>query len=277
MTSANLPGPDTPKDALPCADKRHLTALPDAASLWKDVQKQGQALAEAEPLLQSIIDRYILTAPTLGDGLARLLSDHLGCADVGCDIFLSTFSDLYRAQPGIGTAAARDLGAILRDDPAARDHASCLLFFKGFQSLQGWRLAHALWHQGRKPLALYIQSRLSQIYSVDIHPAARLGSGIVIDHATGLVIGETAIVGDDVLILHGVTLGTKDFERGDRHPIIGNEVIIGAGAKILGRVSVGDRSIVAAGSLVLKDMPTDAVIAGVPAVVVKSNASKNKN
>lgn len=268
----NLPGSDTPENALPCADKRHLSAPPETAALWKDVQKQGRRLIEDEPLLQSVIDRYILTAPSLGESLARLLSDHLGSSDIGCDIFLSTFTTLYRQDDAIGNAAARDLAAILRDDPAARDHASSLLFFKGFQALQGWRLAHLLWHQGRRPLALYIQSRMSQIYSVDIHPAARLGAGIVIDHATGLVIGETAIVGNDVLILHGVTLGTKDFERGDRHPVIGNEVIIGAGAKILGRTTIGDRSIVAAGSLVLEDMPADAVIAGVPAKVVKLNA-----
>jgi serine O-acetyltransferase len=256
---------------LPCADARKLTPCPGAANLWREVQFQARALVDREPLLQSIIDRYILTAAHLGDGLARLLSDHLGDADISRDIFLTTFADLYRLHPDITEAAARDLAAILRDDPAARDHVTCMLFFKGFQALQGWRLAHRLWHDGRQPLALYIQSRLSQIYAVDIHPAARMGAGIVLDHATGIVIGETAIVGDDVLILHGVTLGTKDFEKGDRHPVIGNQVIIGAGAKILGRTRVGDRSIVAAGSLVLEDTPADVTVAGVPARIVREN------
>lgn len=268
MTSANVD--DTA--SLPCADARKLVPCPGAAALWHDVRQQGQSLRVREPLLHSIIDRYIANAPALGDGLARLLADHLGCADIGSDIFYDTFTGLYRDHAAIAEDAACDLSAILRDDPAARDHASCLLFFKGFQALQGWRLAHHLWHDGRQPLALYIQSRLSQIYAVDIHPAARMGSGIVLDHATGIVIGETAIVGDDVLMLHGVTLGTKDFVKGERHPIIGNQVVIGAGASILGRTRIGDRSIIAAGSLVLEDMPADATIAGVPARIVRQNA-----
>ncbi len=267
MTSANID--DT--TVLPCTDARKITPCPGAADLWRDVQQQGVELSAREPLLQSIIDRYITGAPTLGDGLARLLADHLGCADIGSDIFHDTFAHLYRAHCEISEAAARDLAAILRDDPAARDHASCMLFFKGFQALQGWRLAHQLWKDGRQPIALYIQSRLSQIYAVDIHPATKMGSGIVLDHATGIVIGETAIVGDDVLILHGVTLGTKEFIKGDRHPIVGNQVVIGAGASILGRTRIGDRSIVASGSLVLEDMPADVTIAGVPARVVKHN------
>lgn len=267
MTSANIDH----SNVLPCADARKLVPCPGAAQLWSSVQTQGSELSKREPLLQSIIDRYITAPATLGDGLARLLADHLGCADIGSDIFYDTFTQLYRDHCDIAEASARDLSGILRDDPAARDHASCMLFFKGFQALQGWRLAHQLWLDGHQTIALYIQSRLSQIYAVDIHPAAKLGSGIVLDHATGIVIGETAIVGNDVLMLHGVTLGTKDFVKGDRHPIIGNQVVIGAGASILGRTSVGDRSIVAAGSLVLEDMPPDVTIAGVPARVVKQN------
>ncbi len=270
MTSENV----TNTSVLPRTDARKLTPCPGAAPLWAEVQTQGRDLVSREPLLRGIIERYIVTPATLGDGLARLLADHLGCADIGSDIFHETFTQLYRTQGDIAEAAARDLAAIMRDDPAARDHASCMLFFKGFQALQGWRLAHQLWKDGRQTLALYIQSRLSQIYTVDIHPAARLGCGIVFDHASGIVIGETAIVGDDVLMLHGVTLGTKEFIKGDRHPVIGNQVVIGAGASILGRTSVGDRSIVAAGSLVLEDMPADVTIAGVPARVVKHNSTE---
>lgn len=263
-------------EIMPCADARHLTPCPGSAKVWKALKSEAEDLAAREPLLQSVITHYILRADNIGACLARLLSDHLGCADVAADIFLATFNDLYKNNPHICEDAARDLSAILRDDPAARDHATCLLFFKGYQALQGWRLSHQLWLDGRQPLALFIQSRLSQIYAVDIHPAAQLGAGIVLDHATGLVIGETAIVGDDVLMLHGVTLGTKDFERGPRHPIIGNQVIIGAGAKILGRTKVGDRSIIAAGSLVLEDMPADVTVAGVPGRIVKTN-SKQEN
>lgn len=268
MTSENAA--NTP--VLPCANARKITACPSAENLWRDVQSQGEELHQREPLLRSIIARVIITSPTIGDGLARILADQVACDDINSESLCATFTQLYNAHRNIGEAAARDLAAILRDDPAARDHASCLLFFKGFQALQGWRLAHQLWTDGRQPLALYLQSRLSQIYAVDIHPATTMGSGIVLDHATGIVIGETAIVGDDVLILHGVTLGTKEFIKGDRHPIIGNQVVIGAGASILGRTKIGDRSIVASGSLVLEDMPPDVTIAGVPARVVKHNA-----
>lgn len=258
-------------EIMPCADARKLTPCPGATSVWHSLQSEAAELAAREPLLQSVINHYIARSENLGACLARLLSDHLGCADVAADIFLATFNELYRNNPQICENAARDLSAILRDDPAARDHATCLLFFKGFQALQGWRLSHQLWQDGRHALALFIQSRLSQIYAVDIHPAAQLGAGIVLDHATGIVIGETAIVGDDVLMLHGVTLGTKDFERGPRHPIVGNQVIIGAGAKILGRTTVGDRCIIAAGSLVLEDMPAGVTVAGVPGRIVKTN------
>lgn len=258
--------------SLPCADARHLTPCPGSAAVWASLRGEAEALRTREALLQSVIDHYIIRADNLGACLARLLSDHLGCADVAADIFLSTFNALYREHPQLCDAAARDLSAILRDDPAARDHASSLLFFKGFQALQGWRLANKLWHADRRELALFIQSRISQVYAVDIHPAAQMGAGVVLDHATGIVIGETAIVGDDVLMLHGVTLGTKDFVKGPRHPIIGNQVVIGAGAKILGRTRVGDRSIVAAGSLVLDDIPADVTVAGVPGRIVKTNS-----
>ncbi len=233
------------------------------------LQTQAAALVKTEPLMQSLTARYVESYDTLGALLSRLLADKFGCSDVGCDVFHQTFVTLYRQQPALADLAARDLCAILRDDPAAQNHLSSLFFFKGYQALQGYRLAHALWIANRQPLALFIQSRMSEVYAIDIHPAAQIGAGITLDHATGIVIGETAIIGDDVLMLHNVTLGTREFTKGDRHPVVGSRVVIGAGAKILGRITIGDDATVAAGSLVIEPVPAGATVAGVPARILR--------
>ena len=153
-------------------------------------------------------------------------------------------------------------------DPACRTYLQPFLYFKGFQALQGWRVAHWLWGRGRETLAFHFQSRISELFQLDIHPAARLGKGLFLDHGTGIVIGETAVVGDDVSMLHGVTLGGTGAERGDRHPKIGKGVLLGAGAKVLGNIAVGDYAKVASGSVVLKPVPSGCTVAGVPARLV---------
>jgi len=142
------------------------------------------------------------------------------------------------------------------------------MYFKGFQALQAWRVAHWLWEQDRDTLAFHFQSRISELFQLDIHPAARIGSGVFLDHGTGIVIGETAVIGDEVSMLHAVTLGGTGAERGDRHPKIGRGVLLGAGAKVLGNITVGDYAKVASGSVVLKPVPAGCTVAGVPARLV---------
>jgi serine O-acetyltransferase len=165
-------------------------------------------------------------------------------------------------------AAEADLRAVEERDPAIRSLLQPFLYFKGFQALQAWRVANWLWSRDRTTLALHFQSRMSELFQVDVHPAARLGQGIFIDHGTGVVIGETAVVGDDVSMLHAVTLGGTGAQRGDRHPKIGKGVLLGAGAKVLGNITVGDYAKVASGSVVLKPVPAGCTVAGVPARLV---------
>ena len=174
----------------------------------------------------------------------------------------------FEADPGIVAAAEADLQAVEERDPAIRSLLQPFLYFKGFQALQGWRVAHWLWLEGRETLALHFQSRISELFQVDIHPGAQMGSGLFLDHGTGIVIGETAVVGDNVSMLHSVTLGGTGKEEEDRHPKIADEVLIGAGAKVLGNIKVGCCSRIAAGSVVLADVPPATTVAGVPAKVV---------
>jgi len=174
----------------------------------------------------------------------------------------------FAADPGIGAAMRADIVAVHERDPFCDRMLQPLMYFKGFLGLQCYRVAHWLWGEGRKDLAMFIQMGASQDFSIDINPAARIGKGIMIDHAHAIVIGETAVVGDDVSMLHAVTLGGTGKEGGDRHPKVGNGVLIGAGAKILGNIRIGDNSRIAAGSVVLKDVPPCKTVAGVPARIV---------
>ena len=174
----------------------------------------------------------------------------------------------YRAAPELVDTAEADLRAVYERDPACKGYVQPFLFFKGFQALQTQRIAHWLWGQGRETMAFYLQSRMSEIFQVDIHPATRIGSGVFIDHGTGIVIGETAVIGDDVSLLQGVTLGGTGAERGDRHPKIGRGVLLGAGAKVLGNIQIGDYAKVASGSVVLKPVPPHCTAAGGPARLV---------
>ncbi len=174
----------------------------------------------------------------------------------------------FADEPDLVRQAEADLKAVFERDPACKSYVQPFLFFKGFQALQTYRVAHWLWRHGRQTLALYLQSRMSEIFQVDIHPAAKIGVGIFLDHGTGIVIGETAVVGDDVSMLHGVTLGGTGAERGDRHPKIGKGVLLGAGSKVLGNITVGEYAKIASGSVVLKPVPAHCTAAGVPARLV---------
>ena len=176
-----------------------------------------------------------------------------------------TCEEAFLADPSIVAAAEADLKAVFERDPACKGYVQPFLFFKGFLALQTHRVAHWLHGQRRETMAFYLQSRMSEVFQVDIHPAAVIGSGAFFDHGTGIVIGETAVIGDNVSMLHGVTLGGTGAERGDRHPKIGNGVLLGAGAKVLGNITIGDYAKIASGSVVLIPVPSGCTAAGVPA------------
>lgn len=235
---------------------------------WLQLRDEAEALCAAEPALASFVYATILNHNRLEEAICHRLAQRLGHADVDAGLLRQTFDEVMRDEPGVGEAIRADLAAVYDRDPACNRLIEPFLYFKGFHALQTHRLANQLWKLDRKDLAYYLQSQSSRIFGVDIHPKANIGRGIMIDHATGVVIGETASVGDDASILHAVTLGGSGKEGGDRHPKIGRGVMIGAGAKILGNISVGDCARVASGSVVLKDVPRNTTVAGVPARVV---------
>jgi len=203
--------------------------------------------------------------------MSFLLANKLGSPTMLSTQLMQLFRQVYDEDPGITDAARADLHAVRDRDPACESFAQAVLNFKGYQAIQSYRIAHALWSRGRKALALALQSRISEVFHVDIHPAARLGRGILIDHATGVVIGQTAVVGDNVSMLHHVTLGGSGRSRGIRHPCVGNGALLGAGVTVLGPVSVGAGSKIGAGSVVVHDLPCFCVAVGVPARIVKRN------
>ena len=208
------------------------------------------------------------TRRRLEDAVIHRLAERLDHQDLGADLIRQTFKAMLEDDPDWSSIVRVDIQAYYDRDPACDRFLMPVLYFKGFHAIQTHRLAHWLWNQGRKDFALYLQSRSSAVFQTDINPAARMGKGIFIDHATGLVVGETAVIEDDVSILHGVTLGGTGKAGGDRHPKIRYGVLIGAGAKILGNIEVGHCSKVAAGSVVLSSVPHNKTVAGVPARVV---------
>lgn len=236
--------------------------------VWTQLREEAAQAARNEPVLSDLIHTSILDCEDLEESLAHRISRKLGHHAISEPYLHDLFLDISRADTKIGQAIRRDIVAIDKRDPASRGYLSPVLYFKGFQALTAYRVAHALWNESRREIALYLQSIISQVYAVDIHPAAVIGSGILFDHATSIVIGETAVVEDNVSVLHEVTLGGTGKVRGDRHPKIRRGVLIGAGAKILGNVEVGHCAKVGAGSVVLKDVPAHATVAGVPAKVV---------
>ncbi len=237
-------------------------------SVWGALHSEVVAMAEKEPMLASYLHSTVLKHSSLEDSLSYLLAGKLESSYFSAMALRDVIDEALCASAEIREAIRRDLLAVVERDPAARGVAQPFLFYKGFHALQSHRVAHWLWNQGRIPLAFYLQNRVSEVFGVDIHPAARIGQGILIDHGTSVVIGETAVVGNDVSMLHEVTLGGTGKESGDRHPKVGNGVLLGAGAKILGNLLIGEGSKVAAGSVVLNEVPSHATVAGVPAKIV---------
>ena len=240
------------------------------SSIWNALKAEAEQTSTSEPILSGILSEYILDRNDLIDALSWRVSSRLAKGTVSESELRDLFKDCFSSDTTILNATAHDLEAVKVRDPACDDYLSPFLYFKGFQALCAYRACHSLWIMGRKQMALYVQSLVSIIYSVDIHPAARIGKGILLDHATGFVAGETSEIEDDVSILHEVTLGGTGKERGDRHPKIRSGVLIGAGAKILGNVEIGEGARVGASSVVLNDVPARVSVAGVPAKVVGS-------
>ncbi|CAN5166368.1 serine O-acetyltransferase [soil metagenome] len=236
--------------------------------VWSTLRMEAQEAAQVEPALASLVNATILAHDELGRALSYQIARKLGDGELRAMSVREVAESAYRAEPSLGEAAQADLNAVCERDPACKGYLQPFLFFKGFQALQTHRVAHWLWTQGRQTLAFHFQSRVSELFQVDIHPAARFGSGVFIDHGTGIVVGETAVVGNDGSMLHGVTLGGTGAAGVDRHPKIGDGVLLGAGAKVLGNIIVGDHAKVASGSVVLKNVPPGCTAAGVPARLV---------
>jgi serine O-acetyltransferase len=236
--------------------------------VWTQLCAAAAQAAGGEPHLGSLMNATILSHGDLASALSFQIARKLGDAELGSMSVREICASAFEADPAIVAAAEADLQAVAERDPAIRSLLQPFLYFKGYQALQAWRVAHWLWGQGRETLAFHFQSRVSELFQLDIHPAARMGSGLFLDHGTGIVIGETAVVGDEVSMLHGVTLGGTGADRGDRHPKIGKGVLLGAGAKVLGNITVGDYAKVASGSVVLKAVPAGCTVAGVPARLV---------
>lgn len=229
-------------------------------------------LAQREPVLGPALRRLAGPAPNLAGWLARLLGGRLADADINAARLTNLFVAQYRHAPQLLQLAVGDVAAILRRDPASRGILDVVLHHKGFKALLAHRLASSLWRDSRQDMARYLQEMAARVFSVDIHPACHMGAAIMLDHATGIVIGETACIADGVSIMQNVTLGGTGKQAGDRHPKIGTGVLIGAGAVLLGNISVGTRARIGAGSVVLQDVPAGATAVGVPARIVAGQA-----
>jgi len=236
--------------------------------VWHRIGQEARLSVADEPLLSGLIHSSILHHATFEAALAYRIALKLSSGEMSAQMLRELADEAYRSDASLGRAARADLVAVYERDPACHRLLQPLLYFKGFQALQAYRLAHWLYEEGRRDLAYFVQMRVSEVFGVDIHPAARIGQGIMIDHAHSIVIGETAIVGDSVSMLHSVTLGGTGKEDDDRHPKIGDGVLIGAGAHVLGNIRIGDCSRIAAGSVVLNDVPNCKTVAGVPAKIV---------
>ena len=233
--------------------------------VWASLRNEAQRAAKSEPALASLLNAVVLSHENLGDALSYQLARKLGDQELRAMSLRELASAAYAADPSLMGTAEEDLKAVFERDPACKGYVQPFLFFKGFQALQTQRVAHWLWNEGRETIALYLQSRMSEVFQVDIHPATRIGSGVFVDHGTGIVIGETAVIGDGVSMLQGVTLGGTGKERGDRHPKVGKGVLLGANAIVLGNITIGDYAKIASGSVVLKPVPAGCTAAGVPA------------
>jgi len=253
---------------------RPARALDKVDPVWARIRSEAEDVARREPELATFIYENILHHDTLEAAIAHRVSQRLDHADVSADLIRQAYHDALEDQPSLGEAFRADIVATVDRDPATSRFIEPVLYYKGFHAIQTHRLAHWLHGKSRKDFALYLQSRSSSVFQCDINPAAKIGRGIFLDHATGLVVGETAVIEDDVSILHDVTLGGTGKEHEDRHPKIRRGVMIGAGAKILGNIEVGEGAKVAAGSVVTKAVPPHTTVAGVPAHPVGRPASE---
>jgi serine O-acetyltransferase len=236
--------------------------------VWSRVRDEADAVIHAEPQLSSFLFANILQLNSLEAAIVQRVTARLDHADMPSTLIAQAFGQALASDPSIGQAFRTDIAAVVDRDPATTRFIEPILYLKGFHAIQTHRLAHWLWTAGRRDFALYLQSRSSAVFQCDIHPAVEMGRGIFLDHATGLVVGATAVIEDDVSILQGVTLGGTGKETGDRHPKIRRGVMLGAGAKVLGNIEIGRCARVAAGSVVLKPVPRNTTVAGVPARVV---------
>lgn len=243
-------------------------ALDTVDPAWSRVRREAEEVVNREPELASFIFATILHHGSLEEAVVHRISERLHHPDVSGELIRQAFAGALEDDPSITAAMRADIAATIDRDPAADRYLDPVLYFKGFHAIQTHRLAHWLWGKGRRDFAYYLQSRSSAAFQCDIHPAVRIGRGIFLDHATGLVVGETAVIEDDVSLLQDVTLGGTGKEDGDRHPKIRRGALISAGAKVLGNIEVGHCARVAAGSVVLKPVPPNTTVAGVPAKVV---------
>lgn len=253
----------------------HLTLVhPDESAavtdaLWARLRMEAEEAYQREPKLASLFFDSILNQPSFETAVFHRVAVRMRNDVVSLPLIVQAFGKACADDPCIVEAAKADIAAVLDRDPACSRLLEPLLYFKGFHAIQAHRLNHWLWHHGEKDFALYLQSRSSEVFQTDIHPGAKFGHGIFFDHATGIVVGETAEIGDNVSMLQGVTLGGTGKEAGDRHPKIRQGVVIGAAAKVLGNIEIGPHARIAAGSVVLKPVPSHATVAGVPAKIVR--------
>ena len=236
--------------------------------VWASLRNQAEHVAREEASLASLLNAVILRHANLADALSYQLARKLGDQELRAMSLREVAEEAYAADPTIVVKAEADLRAVFERDPACKGYLQPFLYFKGFLALQTHRVSHTLWLKGRESIAFYLQSRVSELFQVDVHPAVEIGQGAFFDHGTGIVIGETTVIGDDVSMLQNVTLGGTGAERGDRHPKIGRGVLLGAGAKVLGNIKIGDYAKIASGSVVLKEVPAHCTAAGVPARLV---------
>ncbi|MCJ8143037.1 serine O-acetyltransferase [Ancylobacter sp. A5.8] len=246
----------------------HKRVLDKIDPVWSRIRAEAEAITQNEPAMASFIFSTVLYHPTLEKAVAHRIAQRLDHVDMPGELIRHAFDDAVAEDPSLGVAIRADILAVCDRDPATERAIEPLLYYKGFHAIQTHRLAHWLWKNGRRDFALYLQSRSSSVNQVDINPAAPFGRGIFFDHATGIVVGETAVIEDDVSVLQGVTLGGTGKEHGDRHPKIRRGVLLGAGAKVLGNIEIGHCARVAAGSVVLKPVPPRTTVAGVPARVI---------
>lgn len=247
----------------------------DKPCLWSSIRDRAAERAASEPMLASFLHATVLNHDRLEDAVSFHLAGKLASSTLSAMQLREIMQEAMAADPAIADAVCADIKAVRERDPAVTCSLVPLLFLKGVHALTSYRVAHWLWLQQRELLALYLQNRISEVFGVDIHPAARIGRGILMDHATSIVIGETAVIEDNVSLLHEVTLGGTGKATGDRHPKVRRGVLIGAGAKILGNVEIGEGAKVGAGSVVLRNVAPHCTVAGVPAVVVGKPCSES--